>query len=266
MKQQKRELTYESTPLPLVSQTRWKREQQALIQSVAHQIRSTLTSVSISAEALATAPESPPAKVRHHCQVINDNAQHIGRLLDDLVSLISDRLDSSDVGIVELNEIVWEAAQPLWQLARRRSITLGTPSGSESLVVQGKRGYLTQAIRGCLEHGILNLPEHSRVFVQLEPRTGVSGAGAVEIMVEYTSSDEQTQVLSTASRSQWNNVTMQAVRRIVEAHQGDVAPLGDGRDGVRLLLPRHRAIAAGQMVPAQARASRPDQQRRQLVA
>ena len=259
-------LRYDAAPAPVLHQTAWDRQQQALIRSVAHQIRSTLTSVSISAEALATDPESPPSKVRRHCQVINDHAQHIGRLLDDLVSLISDRLDSSDVGIVELNEIVWEAAQPLWQLARHRSIALETPSGSESLVVQGKRGYLTQAVRGCLEHGILNLPENSSVSVRLEPRTGVAGAGAVEIVVEYHSSDEQTQVLGAAGRSQWDDVTMQAVRRIVEAHQGDVTPLGDGRDGVRLLLPRHRAIAAGQMTPAQAEASRPDQQRQQSVA
>ncbi len=266
MKQQKRELTYEGTSLPRAPEARWEREQQAVIRSVAHQIRSTLTSVSISAEVLATAPDSPPHKVRHHCQVINDHAQHIARLLDDLVSLTSDRLDSSDVGIVELNEIVWEAAQPLWQLARHRSIKLETPSGSESLVVQGKRGYLTQAVRGCLEYGILNLPEDSRVSVRLEPRTGVDSAGAIEIVIEYSSSDEQTQVLSVVGGLQSDNVTMQAVRRIVEAHQGDVAPLDDGRDGVRLLLPRHRAVAAGQMTPAQAQESRRDQQRQQSVA
>ncbi len=93
-------LRYDAAPAPVLHQTAWDHQQQALIRSVAHQIRSTLTSVSISAEALATDPESPPAKVRRHCQVINDHAQHIGRLLDDLVSLISDRLDSSDVGIV----------------------------------------------------------------------------------------------------------------------------------------------------------------------
>jgi len=259
-------LSYDAAPAAVTRQTTWDSQQQAVIRSVAHQIRSTLTSVSISAEALATNPDSAPSKVRRHCQVINDDAQHIGRLLDDLVSLISDRLDSSDVGIIELNEIVWEAAQPLWQLARHRSITLETPSGSESLVVQGKRGYLTQAIRGCLECGILNLPEDSSVSVRIEPQTGVAGAGAVEIVIEYASSDEQTQVLSAGGGSQWNDVTMQAVRRIVEAHQGDVAPLGDGRDGVRLLLPRHRAIAAGQMTPAQAQASHADQQRRQSVA
>jgi len=266
MKQQKRELTYESTLLPRIQQTRWEREQQAVVRSVAHQIRSTLTSVSISAEALATDPDSPPHKVRRHCQAINDHAQHIGRLLDDLVSLISDRLDSSDVGIVELNEIVWEAAQPLWQLARHRSITLETPSGSESLVVQGKRGYLTQAIRGCLEYGILNLPEDSRVSVRFEPRTAVGSAGAVEIVIEYASSDGQTHVMSAAGRSQWDDVTMQAVRRILEAHQGDVAPLGNGRDGVRLLLPRHRAIAAGQMTSAQVQDRPADEQRQQSVA
>ncbi len=259
-------LSYDAAPSPVLRQTAWNQQQQALIRSVAHQIRSTLTPVSISAEALATDPESPPAKVRRHCQVINDHAQHIGRLLDDLVSLISDRLDSSDVGIVELNEIVWEAAQPLWQLARHRSITLETPSDSESLVVQGKRGYLTQAVRGCLEHGILNLPEGSRVSVRLEPRTAVDSAEAVEIVVEYASSDEESQALGAAGRSQWNDVTMQAVGRIIEVHQGDVAPLGDGRDGVRLLLPRHRAIAAGQMTPAQAQASHADQQRQQSVA
>jgi len=266
MNQQERELTYEGTALPLPRQTRWEPEQQTVIRSVAHQIRSTLTSVSISAEALGTDTESPSSKVRRHCQVINDHVQHIGRLLDDLVSLTSDQLDTSDVGIVELNEIVWEAAQPLWQLARHRSIEIETPSGSESLVVQGKRGYLTQAVRGCLECGILNLPEHSSVSVQLESRTAVPGAGAVEIVIKYASSDEQTQVLSAAGRLQWNDVTMQAVRRIVEAHQGDVAPLGEGRDGVRLLLPKHRAIAAGQMTPVQGQASHADQQRQQSVA
>jgi len=209
-------LSYDAAPAPGTRQTAWDRQQQALIRSVAHQIRSTLTSVSISAEALATDPDSAPSNVHRHCQVINDDAQHIGRLLDDLISLISDRLDSSDVSIVELNEIVWEAAQPLWQLARHRSITLETPSSSESLVVQGKRGYLTQAIRGCLEYGILNLPEDSRVSVLLEPRTGVAGTGAIEIVVEYASSDEERHVLGAGSRLQWDDVTLQAVRRIVD--------------------------------------------------
>jgi len=132
--------------------------------------------------------------------------------------------------------------------------------------VQGKRGYLTQAIRGCLEHGILNLPEDSRVSVRLEPRTAVGSAGAVEIVVEYASSDEERQVLGAGGRSKWDDVTLQAVRRIVEAHQGDVAPLGDGRDGIRLLLPRYRAIAAGQITPAQVQDSPADEQRQQSVA
>jgi len=259
-------LSYKAAPVSVVSRSAWDRQQQALIRSVAHQIRSALTSVSISAEALATAPDSTFHKIRRHCRIINDHAQHIGRLLDDLVSLISDRLESSEMGIVELNEIVWEAAQALWQLARHRSITLEIPSGSESLVVQGKRGYLVQAIRGCLEYGILNLPENSRVSARLEPRTRAAGVGAIEIIVEYASADERTQVLGVGGRSQWDDVTLQAVRRIVEAHQGDVAPLGDGRDGVRLLLPRHRAIAAGQLTLGQVDAGGPDQQRQQLVA
>ncbi len=266
MKQQERELTYESISLPVAAPMRWEREQQVLIRSVAHQIRSTLTSISISAEALATDSESPPSKVRRHCLVINNNAQHIGRLLDDLVSLTSDQLETSDFGIVELNEIVWEAAQPLWQLARHRSIKIKTPSGAESLIVQGKRGYLTQAIRGCLEHGILNLPENSCVSVRLEPRTGVAGTEVVEIIVEYTRSDEQARVPSAVGKPQWDDVTMQAVCRIVAAHQGDVAPLGDGGDGVRLLLPKHRAVMAGQMTLSPAQASRHDLQRQQSAA
>jgi len=60
-------LSYDAAPAPVLRQTAWDHQQQALIRSVAHQIRSTLTPVSISAEALATDPDSTAHMVRRHC-------------------------------------------------------------------------------------------------------------------------------------------------------------------------------------------------------
>ncbi len=268
MNQQARELTYEGegTTLPLPVQTRWKPEQQALIRSVAHQIRSTLASVTISAEALATDPESPPAKVRRHAEVIGEHAYHISRLLDDLVVLVGDQVEKHEDGVVELHEVVWEAARQLWQLAHHRSISLEIPSDAESRVVQGKRNYLVQAIRGCIEQGILNLPEESQISVQIEPQQAADTAGAVEVLFEYVGGVQQSQALPTSGRLGLDQVTMRAARRIVEAHGGDIAPLGGGRDGLRILLPRRRVIAAGQISVRQAAASHPDTQAGRVVA
>ncbi len=266
MNEQKRELTYEGTALPLPWQTRWEPEQQTLIRSVAHQIRSTLASVTISAEALATDPESSPPKVRRHTQVIGEDAYHISRLLDDLVVLISDQVEEHEDGIVELHEVLWEAGRQLWQLAQHRSIILEIPSDAESRVVRGKRNYLVQAIRGCLEQGILNLPEESQVSVRIEPQQAADTAGAVEILFEYVSGAQQSQALQASSRPDWDQVTMRAARRIVEAHGGDIAPLGGGRDGLRVLLPRHRVAAAQQVSLTQANTSREDDKVQRIVA
>ena len=249
MNSQQGGLSYQGTA-PEACVEAWDRCQQAIIRSVAHEIRSTLASVSVSAESLATAPDSPPPTVRRHTEAIGEHAQHISRLLDDLVALTSDQLERSRVGVVEINEIIWEAAQQLWRLARQRCVRFEIPSVSEPLMVPGKRSYLVQAVRGCLECGVLNLPEDSQVSVRVEPQTGVDAATAVEILVEYQSRADDNQDLRGGSGRLWEQVTMQAIRRIVEAHRGAVDKLGDGRDGVRLLLPRHRAAVARQARPS----------------
>ncbi len=241
------ELTYHGIETALPGRDRWDRGQQAVIRGAAHEIRSTLASVTISAEMLTAVPAPPPQRVRHHAGVIAQQAHQIGHLLDDLIAVVSDQLQDSATGVVDVNEVIWEAAQQLWQVAKQRLIKLAVLPSPEVVVVQGKRSYLTQAVRGCLENGLLNLPEGSQISISVKPRVAEDGTEAVEILLEHTSAAAEQELPRSTSAATWDQVTMLAVRRIVETHQGDVAPLGDGREGLRMLLPRHQAAGAKQM-------------------
>ena len=249
------ELSYEGIPAPVPRYEQWGHEQQTLMRSVAHQLRSTLASVTIGAEALATVPGPPPQKVRHHAQVITEQAYHIGRLMDDLIALVSDQVEDGVVNVVELNEVIWEAAQQLWQLAKQRHIRLEILPRPELVAVHGKRSYLVQAVRGCIEYGLLNLPEGSRISTRIEPQTGADNATAVEILLEYLSSAAEKHAPCTSYALLWDQVTMRAVQRIIGAHKGDVSPLGNGSAGLRLLLPRARAAGAVKLAPPAPRAA-----------
>ena len=235
------QLRYQGCQAQPRSRRQWDREQQALVRSVAHEIRSTLASVTISAEALSAAPDPPPQKVRRHAQVITEHAYHVGRLVDDLVAVVADQVEDGRVGVVEVNEIVWEAAQQLWQLAKHRSIELQIVPSAEPVAVRGQRSYLVQAVRGCLGYGLLSLAEDSQISLSVECRKAPGREGAVEVLLEYTPSVSDPQLPHAYPSPAWDQVTMCAVRRIVEAHKGDVTALGDDRQGLRLLLPRYRS-------------------------
>ncbi len=248
------ELTYQGIETALPGRDRWDRGQQVVMRGAAHEIRSTLASVTISAEMLAAVPTPPQQTVQHHARVIAQQAYHIGHLLDDLIALVSDQLQDSATGVVDVNEVVWEAAQQLWQVAKQRLVKLAVLPSPEPVVVPGKRSYLIQAVRGCLENGLLNLPEDSQISISVKPRVAEDGTEAVEILLEHTSAAAEPELPRSTSAAMWDQVTMLAVQRIVETHQGDVAPLGNGCEGLRVLLPRHQAAGAKRM----GRAGRPD--------
>ena len=74
----------------------------------------------------------------------------------------------------------------------------------------------------------------------------------MEVIVEYVSAVQDPELPRSSYAPAWEQVTMLAVQRIVAAHKGEVAPLGDGRDGVRMLLPQYQATGVKQMPwPAQ---------------
>ncbi len=247
MKSEAIELRYEGIEPRIRKGQKWKPDQQALIRAVAHDIRSTLASMSIGAETLAAMPGPPPQKVRQTAQVVVEQAQHISRLLDDMVAVVSDRVEDDYTNVVEVNEVIWEAAQQLWKMSRQRAVKLDILPSPDSVVVRGKRSYLIQAVRGCLEYGLVNLPERSEINISVKARPRPSGAGAVEVIVEYVSAVQDPELPRNSYAPAWEQVTMLAVRRIIGAHKGDVAVLGDGHDGVRVLLPQYQAMGVKQM-------------------
>lgn len=241
------QLTYEgvatATPDP------WSSHQQTLVRTLAHEIRSTLASAKICAEALAD--PHPPAEEtrRRYATVVAEQTSHIARLLDDFIVVMNydSETETPPPSRVDINSAVWEAAQQLYSLAQQRSISLRLVPSRSASIVNGSTARLTQAVRGCLEHTLHAAAESSQIQVAVEHITDRTGRPAVAVRIECTQVPEGIQRLRLVTSSAWDTVTLRAVQHIMNAHRGYVEALGDGRDGLYAVLPRSQATAAGQL-------------------
>lgn len=247
MSQPTEQLTYEGVATPTPEP--WSTHQQGLVRALSHEIRSILASAKICAEALGE-PHPPAEDIRRrYATVVAEQVDHIARLLDDFIAVMNYDSDNEALppSLVDINATVWEAAHQLYSLTQQRSVSLRlVPSASPS-IVKGSNARLTQALRGCLEHTLQATPEGSDIQVTVEHIADRSGQPAIAVRIECTQVPQGSRRLRLVSSSAWDTVTLRAVQHITDAHRGYIEVLGDGHDGLCMILPRCRAMAAGQL-------------------
>ncbi len=247
MAQSTDQLTYEGIQISMPEP--WSSHQQTLVRALAHEIRSTLASARICAEALADQYPPPEDRRRRYAATIAEQTSHIAHLLDDFIAVVNyeseTELPSSE--LVDINSAVWEATNQLYSLAQQRCISLKLVPSPSTSIVQGTGARLTQAFRGCLEYMLRTVAESSQVRVVVEHVTGSAGQPAVEVRIECTQAPPSNHRLRLLTASAWDAITLRAVQHIVTAHQGCVEALGADATGLRGVLPPYQGTAAGQL-------------------
>jgi signal transduction histidine kinase len=144
------------------------------VATISHELRTPITPIKGYAHLLATrADRVTPEKRAQALRVISDRADHLSRLVDDLL-LASQASEGArlavELGIEDLGEVVEQAVTSFPQMSRRISVTLP----SEPVLVQCDRIRAVQ----CLANLIGNAEKYAPAGSPVEIRVSVSGLQA----------------------------------------------------------------------------------------
>ena len=236
---------------------------------LAHELRNPLAPILSSVHVLRIQGDDNPAAVRRAREVIERQARHQARLLDDLldVSRITRGRIELRRRLVDLSAIVAEVIEATRALADARHQEISGPPAPEPLPVEADPIRLAQVVNNLLTNAAKYTPPGGRIAIatERENRTAVlrvrdSGVGIPADMLERVF-DLFTQVDPTLARSQGGlGVGLTLVKSLVEMHGGAVtahsAGPGQGSEFVvRLPLAQtaHTKQAAVDAVAAPAR-------------
>ncbi len=173
---------------------RSEQQRRELIVNVSHELRTPIASIRGHVESLmmgldrpadATANPPPPAELRSYLGIIGREAERLGTLVDELLSLA--RSESGELQIVLApvvpGEIVEEVYTSLAPLAKReRQITIVRDVAAELPPVVADRQRLTQVLLNLVRNAIAYTPTGGIVSIGLRP----DGPDAVALTVADT--------------------------------------------------------------------------------
>jgi signal transduction histidine kinase/ActR/RegA family two-component response regulator len=227
---------------------------------LAHELRNPLAPIASAAEVLRLLFDSD-SKIQQSVSVIRRQVAHLTRLVDDLldVSRVTRGVAILQEGPVSLNEVVGEALEQVRSLASAKHQSLVAHMPPESVLVQGDRTRLIQAVSNVFNNAIKFTAERGHISVRLE-----ANASQVELSVEDDGVgiaadlmphvfDLFTQAVRSPDRSQGGlGLGLALVKSLLELHGGSVSAHSDGvGSGSRFLmkLPRLRNDASGDQAP-----------------
>jgi|GEM_PF-1307691 len=225
------------------------RRKNEFLAMLAHELRNPLASILNIAPILGTRAYEP-STVRQMSGVLQRQATHLARLVDDLLDVA--RITSGKIALrtqsliaQEIIEHALEGARPLIA-ARRQSVTFDPPP--QPLKVDGDPVRLTQVIGNLLSNAAKFSPEGACIRVTA---TGLAGLVQIAVRDEGVGIDAQTlphvfdlfvQGDQSLDRSQGGlGIGLTVARRLVELHGGriEVTSAGPGRGSeFTIVLPR----------------------------
>lgn len=158
--------------LQLASQTSARQEQQRrdFIANISHELRTPVTVIRGSLEAIQDGVVSEPARVaEYHDQMLSESI-YLERMVNDLLDLA--RLQNPDFAIemqkVDLREITADAVRSGERLARPKNITLRFDTVGQDFAMPGDYSRLRQMLMIILDNAVKFSPAASEVSVRLE--------------------------------------------------------------------------------------------------
>ncbi len=137
------------------------------VANVSHELRTPLTSVKGYAETLLADPPPPESIQRNFLNTIEKNANHMCKIVDDLLNL--SRLESGQEKVqlapIDPADVLREAWEACSGLAEKRKVDLQPSFAKGDFMVRADPGQLMQLFRNLLENAIKYGPEDNPVFV-----------------------------------------------------------------------------------------------------
>ena len=135
------------------------------VANISHELKTPVGALALLAETLAG--ESDPAVVNRLARRLQDEAQRVARIVDDLLDL--SRIESEEAPArepVPIHLIVAQAAERVRPSAEQRSVTITFGEASRHMAVMGDRRQLVSALFNLLENAVKYSDEGSTVDVR----------------------------------------------------------------------------------------------------
>jgi len=219
---------------------------EAIIASIAHEVRQPLTAISSNISAalrfLGQVPPNYDEMRRALHRAVNESHRATG-IFDNIRALF--RKVSQERELVDLNEIVREALQSLHTQLINYDVVVQTKLVPELPRVEGHRGQLEEVIINLVNNAIEAMgaiPDRSRV---LQIRTERDGEKSVTVSVEDTGPGIELDQLGRifdafiTTKADGMGLGLAISRRIIEGHGGRLSASSDGKNGAlfQIILP-----------------------------
>jgi signal transduction histidine kinase len=233
----------------LAQQAAMEEERRLFISSVAHDLRTPLTSVRGYLEGLRDGVASTPEKMERYVQVALEKTASLERLIESFfayakVEYLDQRPQMETIGLDQLLTAVVEAMQPQ---AAVKGIALRLDAGPDGCAVQGDRLMLTRVVDNLLDNALRHTPTGGQVevgwrvgagFVRFwvqDSGPGVPDEDLARIFMPTFRSDK-----ARSSRTGGAGLGLAITRRLVEAHGGHIAVINQRGARFTVTLPVQR--------------------------
>jgi two-component system phosphate regulon sensor histidine kinase PhoR len=203
-----------------------------LVANVSHELRTPLTAIRGYAETLRQSPPDDPADAQHFLSIIENHAERLSRLTEDLLTL-SD-LESGkielDFNAVDIGRVVQSVLEVFSDTANKKQVTLEQVIEPELPAVMGDVDRLQQLVINLVDNAVKYTPVSGTVTVKAQ-RALINGICAVEVSIADTGV----------------GIPEQAIPRLTERfYRVDKARSRDlGGTGLGLAIVKHIAQAHG---------------------
>jgi len=144
-------------------------QQRQFMADASHELRTPLSVVRTAAQVALQKPERSDSEYREALAVIEKQAGHLSRIVQDMFALA--RADTGAIAVqseeMYLDEVLTEAAQTVSVLANRKEICLEMPTLHEA-PYRGDEGLLRQMFINLLDNAVKYTGEGGRVHILLE--------------------------------------------------------------------------------------------------
>lgn len=144
------------------------------ISNISHELRTPVTVLRGSLEALTDGVVDDPAQVEEYQRQMLSESKHLQRLVDDLLEL--SRLQNADFRIekapLELHQLLDDVARSMRRVAEPKGVALETRSEPKEFAVTGDYGRLRQMLIVITDNAVKFSPPGGTVTLSLEEREG----------------------------------------------------------------------------------------------
>jgi two-component system sensor histidine kinase VicK len=228
------------------------------VANVSHELRTPLTTIKSYAETLLDGAMDEPAIARQFIGVINNEAERMTRLVNDLLEL--SRLDNKEMRwnkrIISPSAVLKDVISKMMVNINKKHLALDTNISDGSQDIFADRDKIEQVFQNILSNAIKYTPEGGRIFISQDNAGDMVRTVFGDTGIGIPKEDQPRlferfyRVDKTRSRELGGTgLGLSIAKEIVEAHNGSIAIESEPGMGTRvtILLPAASALATPNM-------------------